>query len=95
MQQADQAIQNHEPWVKQLGAPPTHDRDHWARHVRTIAAYRDRYAITSRTPLGATPDTDDQRLDRARAAVALRQVRDAADSNLRYRTATGHRWIGI
>ena len=92
---ADQAVHDREPWVRQLGDPPTHHRDDWMRGIRTIAAYRDRYGITSRNPLGPEPTTDTQRLDRARVLVALRQARDAAHSNIQHRRATGRRGIGI
>lgn len=91
----DQAIHDREPWVRQLGDPPTRERDRWMREVRTIAAYRDRHTITSRNALGPEPTTDVQRLDRARAVVALRQVRDAADSNRRHRNPRAHYGIGI
>ncbi|UUZ58218.1 hypothetical protein [Nocardioides sp. B-3] len=74
------SIHGREPRIKQLGEAPTHGRDRWTEDVRTVAAYRDRYGITSRTPLGAAPITDAQRIDRARAVVALRQVAQRADS---------------
>lgn len=80
---ADRAIHDRDPWVKQLGEVPTVERDRWIRNVRTIAAYRDRYGVTSRIPLGPVPDTDAQRLDRARAVVALRSAAHRVDSQRR------------
>lgn len=56
---------------------------HWLRGVVTIAAYRDRYGITSRNPLGGQPADDNQRLDRARAEVALRRATDDAAGAVR------------
>jgi hypothetical protein len=41
-----------------------------------VAAYRDRYGITTRTPLGPAPDGDVQKIDAARAKAALTRLRD-------------------
>jgi hypothetical protein len=43
-----------------------------------VAAYRDRYGITTRTPLGPAPDSDAQKIDAARAKAALARLRDLA-----------------
>jgi len=75
---ADTAIRRRESWVQQIGDPPAVDRLHWLRNVGTIAAYRDRYGITSRDPLGGQPVDDNQRLDRARAEAALRRAVEAS-----------------
>ncbi|MCB0906472.1 MAG: relaxase domain-containing protein [Nocardioidaceae bacterium] len=69
---AETAIQNRESWIQRLGEPAATDRAQWTRAVATIAAYRDRYAITGPRPLGREASTDSQRLDRARAAASLR-----------------------
>ncbi|MTB73124.1 relaxase domain-containing protein [Arsenicicoccus sp. MKL-02] len=71
---ADTAIRRRESWIQQIGDPPAVDRADWMRNVVTIAAYRDRYGITSRDPLGGQAVDDNQRLDRARAVAALRSA---------------------
>ena len=75
---ADTAIRRREPWIQQIGDAPAVDRLHWLRGVVTIAAYRDRYGITSRDPLGGQPADDNQKLDYARAEAAIRRLRDSA-----------------
>jgi hypothetical protein len=59
--------------VHALGTPPKDERAAatWRRHARTVAAYRDRYGITATTPLGAPADNDVQKIDAARARIAL------------------------
>lgn len=76
----DTARQTGEPWTQPLGDPPPGDREQarWRRDARTIAAYRDRYQISDDTPLGPAPQSAAQRIDRARAAAAIRRV--AADT---------------
>ncbi|WP_164545024.1 AAA family ATPase [Antribacter gilvus] len=54
---AQQAIRDGEPWIRHLPPRPVgtaayHD---WKRLVVAVAAYRDRYAITSDIPLGDAP----------------------------------------
>ncbi len=44
---------------------------------RDFAAYRDRYRITNDTPLGPPPASEAQKIDAARARVALGAVRNA------------------
>ncbi|MDN5757562.1 MAG: relaxase domain-containing protein [Tomitella sp.] len=63
-------------WTKPLGAPPRDPRKTaaWRQHVRTIAAYRDRYDITDDTPLGPAPETTVQKIDAARARTALERA---------------------
>ncbi|WP_415855392.1 MobF family relaxase [Sinomonas sp. G460-2] len=72
----EEALDANAAWAAALGAPP---RDHrgvgvWRQHARVIAAYRDRYAITASTPLGAPPETVAQKIDRARAQAPLRAL---------------------
>ncbi|TCP57557.1 hypothetical protein EV191_1011514 [Tamaricihabitans halophyticus] len=72
----DNAQEEDAAWTKALGTPP---RDQvkqrvWRRHARTIAAYRDRYSITDNSPLGTAPESTAQKIDRARAEAALRQL---------------------
>ena len=51
------------------------------REVATVAAYRDRYLIDSRLPLGDRPTSDAQALDAARARAALRRAKALADDS--------------
>ena len=44
------------------------------RGARTIAAYRDRYAIAEATPLGPAPEDAAQKIDTARARTALERA---------------------
>lgn len=63
-------------WVGSLGAVPTDPRHAtaWRRSARIVAAYRDRYQVTSDAALGAPPDMTCQKIDRARAEAALRAL---------------------
>ncbi len=51
---ARQAIENREPWVGALGAPPPDPtrRAAWTRHLVIIAAYRDHWKLTDDRPIG-------------------------------------------
>ena len=71
---AEEAVQERASWVRRLGSPPLdrREREKWQQSVTTVAAYRDRYRITSASALGAGPVTDAQRLDRSRAASVVR-----------------------
>ncbi len=70
---ADSAIADDIRWLRQLGPPPrdSRQRQAWQRHVQTIAAYRDRHAITGDDPLGVSALTGPQRADATRARAAL------------------------
>jgi hypothetical protein len=72
----DRALQENQPWITHLGQPPTGGkaRRHWTRRAATIAAYRDRWAITTDDRLGPKPESTNQRLDRERAKTALLQT---------------------
>jgi conjugative relaxase-like TrwC/TraI family protein len=71
---AEQALAAREPWTRRLGTQPASrdDRDRWLGALTTVAAYRDRYAITSNQPIGGGADNDAQRADRQRALRAAR-----------------------
>ncbi len=73
---AREATATRAAWVRRLGEPPAdrRDRERWRRSVAAVAAYRDRYAITSESPLGSAPNNDAQRADRDRAAAASRRA---------------------
>lgn len=81
---AHQAAEAKPAWLRRVGQPPTpaRERDRWLASLATVAAYRDRYVVTSAMPLGGKPATDTQRRDRLRAAEALRHARQiAADAD--------------
>ncbi len=84
---ASQAIQEGQTWVRRLGSPPTDPtrRAAWEQHVRTIAAYRDRYHITGPDPLGPAPSGQGQRLDHQRADAATRQAQATASDRAQRR----------
>jgi len=76
----ERAISKHERWVAAAGRPPqdsAESRD-WKGAVQVIAAYRDRYDITGRHPLGTSPESVTHRADRDRAADALRRAQHIA-----------------
>jgi hypothetical protein len=52
----------------------------WRRLVVVVAAYRDRYGITDPNCLGAPAECDAQKIDAARASVALDRARNLADT---------------
>lgn len=64
----DRAHENTEPWVGQLPAATTGIGE---QAMRVIAAYRDRWQITTDSPLGPNPDNDVQRIDFERAGLYL------------------------
>lgn len=72
----DTALQTHEPWTTALGTMPDGERarQQWRRSTLVVAAYRDRYQITDPAPLGASPESTAQKIDRARAETALRTL---------------------
>ena len=76
----ERAINKHERWVFAAGRPPQDPADSrdWEVAVRVVAAYRDRYDITSAHPLGTSPESVTQRADRDRAADALRRAQHIA-----------------
>lgn len=80
---AESALADDEPWTRYLGEPPRNARQRtvWMRYVETVAAYRDRYHIVADTPLGPTPEGTAQRVDAARAGVAMRSARHLAEGS--------------
>lgn len=77
---ATAAIDDRAPWIRRLGDIPARDssRREWQVAVAVIAAYRDRYGMTSDRPLGGQAGTDAQRAERARAADAVRRAQRLA-----------------
>lgn len=81
---ADAALARKERWLRRLGAQPPDgpQRERWRQELRTVVAYRDRYAVDPDGVLGEV-QSDVQRRDHARAAQAIRQahaIADGADS---------------
>jgi conjugative relaxase-like TrwC/TraI family protein len=76
----DRAVGEKQDWVLALGTSAIEPRATamWRSQARTVAAYRDRYGITAKSPLGPAPDSDAQKIDAARAAAALVRLRDIA-----------------
>jgi hypothetical protein len=77
---AQAAIEEQAAWTSQLGLQPRDAKAKpvWTQQAQIIAAYRDRYRITSTDPLGPATDSAAQRLDRARAEAALVRARRLA-----------------
>lgn len=77
---AQQAVRAGEPWTRALGPTPSDPvaRSEWQRALRAVAAYRDRYGLTSPAPFGDRPTTSLQGDDRARAEMAVRRAAQAA-----------------
>src|SRR5699024_8063148 len=69
----------------------------WRAQARVVAAYRDRYSITSTDPLGPEPESDAQKIDRARAGSALRALRQRppAPSDVRVPREPLERHLGL
>jgi hypothetical protein len=72
----DEAVRTGQPWARRLGTPPAAfaERDLWFRAATTVAAYRDRYRITSDLPVGGGAASDSQRAERLRAQRAVREA---------------------
>ncbi len=75
---AAQAVEAARPWVAGLGNPPSEParRQRWLRKVSTVAAYRDRWQLTSPRPLGAEADVTsiEQQTQRQRAQAAIQRA---------------------
>jgi hypothetical protein len=54
------ALANGEAWTRQLGAPPhdSHARRRWMRSIATLAAYRDRHAMTGSASVSRSNDSN-------------------------------------
>lgn len=74
------AIEQPAPWLPMLG-----DLDHESRKqvVRAVAAYRDRWGITSTSALGPVPADDAQRLDYERTRDTLTRLNQVPDDHTR------------
>jgi conjugative relaxase-like TrwC/TraI family protein len=76
---AEDVVARQEAWGRRLGSRPveTGGEEAWFAAASTVAAYRDRYKITSDLPVGGGTKNDAQREDRQRALAALRAARSA------------------
>ncbi|TRW45702.1 MobF family relaxase [Georgenia yuyongxinii] len=77
------AVRQRAAWLQRIGEPPLGgtDRQRWLRQLAIVAAYRDRYGITSQDPLGPDAESLAQRRDAQPAAAALRSARAVADAS--------------
>ncbi|GAA2843382.1 conjugative relaxase-like TrwC/TraI family protein [Leucobacter komagatae] len=77
----DQAVDETADWVQPL--LPQRQNEHmmigWRRRARVIAAYRDRYQVSSSDPLGPVPERTAQKIDYARAHAAVTQLQAAVE----------------
>jgi hypothetical protein len=71
---AQEAIAAGHAWLRPLGSRPSApaQRERWLREVSTVAAYRDRWHIEGKGPLGPAPDREnhEQTAQRAKALSA-------------------------
>lgn len=67
------AIAESAPWLSDLGPEPLGSRHAvvWRRGARVVAAYRDRYGVASEAALGGVPNSENQKVDHARAVAAV------------------------
>ena len=74
------ALTDAAPWIVGLGTAPMGAREAamWRQNAVMVAAYRDRYRITTTAPLGAEPDSAVQRIDAVRVRNALNRARELA-----------------
>jgi len=74
---AEDATSSEARWIRRLGRIPDEpaERDRWLEAASTVAAYRDRYGVTSDLPVGSRSPNGAQENDRRRA---LQSVRAAA-----------------
>ncbi len=84
------ALQDGETWTVALGPEPKDAKTAaiWRRHARTVAAYRDRYSITSPAPLGAPAESAAQKIDAARAKTALGRAKSLLQDGRREQDRT-------
>jgi len=79
---AREAAEDSDSWAASLAQVITDPRGTaiQLRLLAVVAAYRDRYGITSRSPLGSIPGTDAQRIDYERAQTALATLRTTTET---------------
>ncbi|QBR94342.1 conjugal transfer protein [Nocardioides euryhalodurans] len=79
---AEDAVAMAESWTRRLGPIPNGsvERGLWLEAAGTVAAYRDRYGVSSELPAGGGARSDAQKADRVRAIQAARQASATAES---------------
>ena len=88
---AEDAITSGKPWTRRLVPPAVGAGAHdaWLDAAATVAAYRDRYKVTSDLPVGGSTKNDAQRADRQRAQIALREAAARSSASRRQFRAVG------
>ncbi|GAB3033973.1 hypothetical protein GCM10027052_09360 [Parafrigoribacterium mesophilum] len=73
----DAAIRDQTSWATAAGPRPAEAKARmvWERNLRVVAAFRDRYQIAARDPLGRAGGDGTQRMDRSGASAALEYAR--------------------
>jgi conjugative relaxase-like TrwC/TraI family protein len=84
---AEEAVEKRPAWLRRLGPPPSERsaRESWLSEVSTVAAYRDRYGISSDLPAGSRSTNQAQESERRRALEAARATANHADRSGRSR----------
>jgi conjugative relaxase-like TrwC/TraI family protein len=83
----DEALRGGAKWAQALGAiPRRREATGWKLRARTVAAYRDRYAIVGTSALGAAPQTETQSRDAAHARGALETAKRIAEEEVAFAT---------
>lgn len=79
---AEDAIASDARWIRRLGRIPAEpaERGRWLEAAGTVAAYRERYGVTSDLPAGGGAASDAQKADRISALRAVREAAAAAPS---------------
>ncbi|TFC63129.1 MobF family relaxase [Cryobacterium sp. TMB1-7] len=82
-------------WARALGAVTRRQElTSWRQQARTVAAYRDRYAIVGTRTFGIAPQTEAQRRDAANARSALAAAKRMAEEQDAYATPRAGRATG-
>nr|WP_246319260.1 MobF family relaxase [Nocardioides kongjuensis] len=80
---AEDAVASRQAWIRRL--EPRHAGvrvdEAWLDAAATVAAYRDRYKITSDLPVGGEARNEAQRTDRHRALAVIRATRSAVPAS--------------
>jgi hypothetical protein len=73
----DAAIRDRTSWATAAGTRPAEAKARmvWERNLRVVAAFRDRYHVAARDPLGPAGGDGTQRMDRSGASAALEHAR--------------------
>jgi conjugative relaxase-like TrwC/TraI family protein len=80
-----QAVQSGQAWVQRLGPLPAENRarDRWLSEISIVAAYRDRWHVTSHSPLGkgSTQSSVEQIVQRERALAAAARAAQISNNS--------------